>query len=173
MLSRNNFALIFSAFAAILIGQTFVAAQKPKSVSIYNAPKQLMLKGDDVPEDVDHTKFVLREKFYPIGWSKDGKFAFYTEPADEACGCYFAELIIQDLRTDKVLWRKDYSSENGGADTLRKYWAKNQKEFSRKLAQYGIKAEKTLTLSESPVQYQKDVLTPEIKVGLNLIMKTK
>ena len=42
--------------------------------------------------------------FYPIGWSRDGKFAYYIEPVDEACGCYFAELIIQDLRTDKIVW---------------------------------------------------------------------
>ncbi|MGH9908572.1 MAG: hypothetical protein ACRD8U_23685 [Pyrinomonadaceae bacterium] len=24
------------------------------------------------------------EGFYPIGWSKDGKFAYYLEPVDEA-----------------------------------------------------------------------------------------
>ena len=29
------------------------------------------------------------ENFYPVGWSKDGKFAYYLEPVDEACGCYF------------------------------------------------------------------------------------
>ena len=44
------------------------------------------------------------DAFYPIGWSRDGKFAYYFEPVDEECGCYFAELAIMDLRTDKVLW---------------------------------------------------------------------
>ncbi len=163
MVTNKIIALIFSVFAVFFIGQTSILAQKPKSVSIYDAPKQLMmLKGDDIPEDIDHTKFVLREKFYPIGWSKDGKFAFYTEPADEACGCYFAELIVQDLRTDKVLWQKSYSSENGGADDLQKYWAKNQKEFSRRLAQYGIVPNKDFTLLDSPLKAADDTFSIDL-----------
>src|SRR5690349_14764325 len=48
---------------------------------------------------------LLEAGFYPIGWSREGKFAYYTEPVDEACGCYFAELVIKDLRTDKELWK--------------------------------------------------------------------
>lgn len=40
------------------------------------------------------------ENFFPIGWSKDGKFAYYLEPVDEACGCYFGKLVIVDLKND-------------------------------------------------------------------------
>jgi hypothetical protein len=88
---------------------------------------------------------LLIEGFYPIGWSRDGKFAYYIEPVDEACGCYFAELIIQDLRTDEIVWHfkndPDDRVDKEGAplpDDIRKLWRRNQKTFSDKLREYGI-----------------------------------
>ena len=83
--------------------------------------------------------------FYPIGWSRDGKFAYYIEPVDEACGCYFGELIIQDLRTDKTLWPfKNDPQERVDAqgapidDDLRKLWKRNEKMFVDKLREHKI-----------------------------------
>ena len=83
--------------------------------------------------------------FYPIGWSRDGKFAYYFEPVDEECGCYFAELVIMDLRSDKVLWhfKNDWESrvDKEGApipDDIRKLWGRHRKEFSEKLREHGI-----------------------------------
>ena len=88
---------------------------------------------------------LLPEAFYPIGWSRDGKFAFYVEPPDEACGCYFAELVIQDLRTDKELWKfkNDPESRLNAKgeiieDDMRRLWLRNQKLFSKKLREHGI-----------------------------------
>lgn len=83
--------------------------------------------------------------FFPVGWSRDGKFAYYVEPVDEACGCYFAELRIQDLRTDTILWEFKNDPEKrvdkDGApleDDIRKLWKRNQKLFTARLNQYGI-----------------------------------
>lgn len=88
---------------------------------------------------------LIVEGFYPIGWSRDGKFAYYLEPPDEACGCYFAELVIQDLRTDKVLWKFKNDPESRVdaqgtpiADDRRNLWRRNQKMFSEKLREHGI-----------------------------------
>ena len=88
---------------------------------------------------------LLPEGFYPIGWSRDGKFAYYAEPPDEACGCYFAELVIQDLRTDTVLWKfkndpEGRTNSKGEIidDDMRKLWQRNQKLFSQKLREYRI-----------------------------------
>ena len=68
------------------------------------------------------------ENFYPVGWSKDGKFAYYVEPVDEACGCYFGKLVIVDLKKDAVVWQFDYSSEDDAENskkpkTLAALWA--------------------------------------------------
>ncbi len=87
----------------------------------------------------------MTEGFYPIGWSRDGKFAYYVEPVDEACGCYFAELRIQDLRTDKILWQFKNNPESrinaDGSpveDDLQRLWKRNQKLFNAKLNEHRI-----------------------------------
>lgn len=167
MLSKKIIVLAV-LFIVCLFGSLPSQAQNRRSEVLYAEPTRLMLPGDENADREAEGGILLREAFYPIGWSKDGKFAYYVEPADEACGCYFADLIIQDLRTDKILWKRSYTSENGGAETLKKYWAKNQKEFSQKLAQYGIKRQKRFALQNSAINYQKDVLTPEIKVNTSL-----
>ena len=85
------------------------------------------------------------DAFYPIGWSRDGKFAYYSEPVDEECGCYFAELIIQDLRSDKILWKfenkpQERMDEKGEMipDDMDKLWARNKELFTDKLREHGI-----------------------------------
>jgi hypothetical protein len=90
---------------------------------------------------------LIAEQFFPIGWSRDGKFAYYYEPVDEACGCYYAHLVIQDMRTDKVLYEFKYSQDDDpdpktgdmrGPDNIRKLWRKEQRLFSDKLREHQI-----------------------------------
>lgn len=89
---------------------------------------------------------LIPETFFPIGWSKEGKFAYYIEPVDEACGCYFAHLVIQDLRNDKVVWEFKYSQDDGmdaegkmpPEDTIAKLWRKHGDFFSEKLREHNI-----------------------------------
>ena len=76
MFSRGKFALTLLVFAVFLIGHTSISAQTQKSASIYNAPTRLALKGDEKGDEESPDKLLLLEKFYPIGWSKDGKFAY-------------------------------------------------------------------------------------------------
>jgi hypothetical protein len=97
--------------------------------------------------------------FYPIGWSRDGKFAYYVEPVDEECGCYFAELKIIDLRTDKVLWEfknkpLERMNDKGEpiADDMRQLWKRNEKIFHDKLREYGI--EQTARFSLLPATFR-------------------
>ena len=85
------------------------------------------------------------EGFYPIGWSRDGKFAYYVEPVDEECGCYFAELVIMDLRTDKKIYHfkndwETWVNADGSPkeDDVRRLWTRNKKEFDQKLREHGI-----------------------------------
>jgi hypothetical protein len=98
---------------------------------------------------------LIEEQFYPIGWSRDGKFAYYYEPVDEACGCYFANLVIKDMRTDKVVWEFKYDAQDHAdpktgdmppQDTIAKLWRKNAKLFSSKLREHKIVASPSLML---------------------------
>jgi hypothetical protein len=100
---------------------------------------------------------LIPEQFFPIGWSKDGKFAYYYEPVDEACGCYFANLVIQDMRTDKVLYEFKYSGDDHAdaqgnmppEDTVAKLWRKNAKLFSEKLREHAIVAGRSVLLGKT------------------------
>ncbi len=161
------FAKIITAglflICATAFGQNYAAAQNKPSNALYAVPSQLLFPGDEKEAEEFEKGILLHEHFYPIGWSKDGKFAYYVEPADEACGCYFSQLVIQDLRTDKILWERSYSDEKKAEgvplDTLENYWRKNRREFSRKLAQYGIVPTAKFDLRASPINFRNDTLT--------------
>ncbi len=111
------------------------------------------------------------EKFYPIGWSKDGKFAYYLEPVDEACGCYFAKLFILDLKSDKVLWSFDYDSQDideakkaNKPYSFKTLWNAQRKLFSDKLLENGIEYQNRFTLLPFPINYQGSRLTANLEV---------
>ena len=100
---------------------------------------------------------LIPETLFPIGWSKDGKFAYYTEPPDEECGCYFAHLVIQDMRTDKVMWEFKYNQDDTyddkgnmtGPGNIRALWRKNQKLFNDKLREHAIVAASSVLLGKT------------------------
>lgn len=101
---------------------------------------------------------LIPENFFPIGWSKDGKFAYYYEPVDEACGCYYGGLVIQDMRNDKVLWEFKYNQDDDrdpqtgdmrGQGNIRQLWAKNKSLISKKLAEHNIVASRSVLLGKT------------------------
>ena len=110
------------------------------------------------------------ETFYPVGWSKDGKFAYYVEPVDEACGCYFGKLVIIDLKNDAIVWQFDYSSEDDEERNSKKpkslaaLWAANRKLFSSKLNENNIEPQRDARVLPFPVSYKTDRVTPSLKV---------
>jgi len=120
MLSKRNLTFTICCIFSLLLGQSVALAQRAKSRVLYERPARLVLNGvgEQNREDKDGYVPLLTESFYPIGFSKDGKFAYYVEPVDEACGCYFAKLIIQDLRTDKILFEHKHmgDGDNDPAD---------------------------------------------------------
>ena len=113
---------------------------------------------------------LISESFYPIGWSRDGKFAYYLEPVDEVCGCYFAKLVILDLKTDKVLWSFDYNSEaieeakeEGRPSSLDTLWRANRKLFSDKLREHAIKPQTRFRLLSFPANHKGELLTATLR----------
>ena len=117
---------------------------------------------------------LITEEFYPIGWSKDGKFAYYAEPADEACGCYFGQLFILDLKSDKILWSYDYNGlDYQGEETkntpksINDLWRKNRKLFSEKLREHNIVPQGRFAFLNFPINYQGDQLNADLKIKEN------
>lgn len=117
---------------------------------------------------------LIIEEFFPIGWSKDGKFAYYVEPPDEACGCYFGQLFILDLKSDKVLWSFEYNGldevdpdRKGAPKSINDLWRTNRKLFSDKLREHKIVPQGQFAFLSFPVNYKGDQLSPELKIKEN------
>jgi len=151
---------IFIIFLAVMIAASGVAAfgqtyAQPREVLIARLVRQHFAKFYDRS---DRYPALIPEGFFPIGWSKDGKFAYYSEPVDEACGCYYAYFAIQDLRTDKIVWEFKYdqgdeadpvTGKQRGSGNIRELWKKNKKLFSEKLAENGIVATRSVMLGKT------------------------
>lgn len=110
------------------------------------------------------------ESLYAIGWSRDGKFAYYVEPVDEACGCYFAQLFILDLKTDKVLWSFDYNSEaideaklEGKPYSLDTLWNANRQLFGDKLTEHAIEPQARFSLLSFPASHKGQIITATLR----------
>ncbi|MEP7149270.1 MAG: hypothetical protein ABI857_10335 [Acidobacteriota bacterium] len=137
-------------FLIAIFTPTLAIAQSTNAAASYDQPRAVNLDPlvrRTFPSYYGRKPYqrLYTDGFYPIGWSRDGKFAYYVEPVDEACGCYFAELVIQDLRTDEELWKfrnepQSRVNDKGESipDDMRKLWRRNQKMFSEKLREHGI-----------------------------------
>jgi hypothetical protein len=83
-------------------------------------------------------------RIFPLGWSRDGKLAYVYEPPDEACGCYFFRLIVQDMVSDRILWEHRYDSgelagdKPGEMSNVAEVWRAKGKDFEARLRSFGI-----------------------------------
>jgi hypothetical protein len=174
MISRmklSSFILLMAAFVMTSLpgraqGGKPGAAYQPVELKLQATARRVFTSyNKEYPGQVFYT-----ENFYPIGWSKNGNFAYYTEPVDEECGCYFAELFILDLKTDKILWkfehRGDFTDDDKKAGKPYSFitmWRANQKLFSGKLREYGIEPQGRTPLLSFPATYGGDRLTADFK----------
>jgi hypothetical protein len=161
--------LILSLTTVLLITASVHSQENAGIVRTFRNPNELKLRIDRRDyrrKNASGGDFVL-ENFYPVGWSKDGKFAYYVEPVDEACDCYFAKLLIVDLKTDAIVWHFDYTSEDPDESakkprSLTDLWNANRKLFSAKLAENNIEPNRAFSVLPFPISYKNDRLTPTL-----------
>jgi hypothetical protein len=115
--------------------------------------------------DADWNQLIF-ERFYPVGWSKTGKFAYLIEPAEEVSG-YVAIFVIQDLRTDKILWEDRYYGPDETEETAaarKRFWRAKRFLFARKLKEHGIRRSERFSLLGFPIKYGADELVPRLEI---------
>jgi hypothetical protein len=163
MVLRKMITSITITLAGFMIANSCaVCAQEAERASGYKRPvKSRAISGN------------LTESFYPIGWSRDGRFAYIVEPADIACDCYFANLVIKDLKTDTVLWDFDYRStafyeKDNTPKSLLAFWRYNQRLFSKKLREHKIRQTTGIRLESLPIIFKGDELTATLSVERDL-----
>ena len=93
------------------------------------------------------------EKFYPIGWSKNGLFAYIVEPADEAAGLYYFKFVIKNMISDKEVysWKPEEELEKGN---IRQMWKDYATTFTCKLNEYKIIQQKDMKLLGTEFSYK-------------------
>jgi hypothetical protein len=129
-------------------------ASAPTTTPLRGAPRQLILPG--LKEYESPNAILLPGRLYPLGWSKEGLFAYVYEPPDEACGCYFFRLIVQDMVSDEVLWEYRYDSEELSADKpdpiedLADMWRAHGDELEDRLLAFGIIRARDAALTPLP-----------------------
>ncbi|MCW5801209.1 MAG: hypothetical protein KIT31_02255 [Deltaproteobacteria bacterium] len=96
----------------------------------------------------------LADRIYIFGRSET-RIAYLVEPADEACGCYFAQIIVKDLVTGEVIWKDSYDSgELSPSNTtqlknLDQLWRARGADWEKHLAEHGIRREPTIVELET------------------------
>ena len=137
----------------ILISFTFFYSQIFAQQKTFSEPSEWVYYKTDQDEFMEP----MYDKLFPIGFSKEGLFAYIVEPADEACGCYFMNFIITNLKTDNVVWEfkyegslEDYLEEQ---ENMKSIWKKNKLLFEEKLNTFGIIQQKSIKLEKFPVHY--------------------
>lgn len=177
MISRKAFVSIILAIAGWFISGSFGAsAQTAGRNAVYRQPSEVRLArlirrrfpdfyGKSFPQEE-----LIVEKIYPVGWSKDGKLAYYLEPGDEACGCYFAKLVIKDLKSDAVLWQFDYDSselqdtmKRRTPESLPSLWRFKRELFASKLREHRIIPQRRFALLLFPASHMGDRLDADLK----------
>lgn len=115
----------------------------------YELPAQTASNSDDSE--------IISDKLYPIGWSKDGKFAYIIEPVDEGTGFYFITIAIQDLNSDKILWKFEYTTKDEIEDKdLKTTWEEKYAEIKEKLNEHKIEQEKKFALGKAEFDSEKN-----------------
>jgi hypothetical protein len=155
---------------ALILSASSIATAQGKT-RLFPVPERLVLNGigESDPNEEDTPAKLMTENFYPIGWSRDGKFAYLVEPPDEACGCYFAEIVIVNLKTDKVLWQERWDSSDLAKpeeDNLDALWKRKGKAYSARLNQHRIQPIGNAQLLHPNIAFDGDTLTPKLDIKI-------
>ena len=84
-------------------------------------------------------RFIMNsfETFRPIGWSKDGKFAFIVDGIGDGCGCPYMNFKIIDALSGDVLF-KIREIDDGPAGGAEYYWDNRFSDINKQLSKYKI-----------------------------------
>lgn len=140
-----------------LDNKTEVVEDTDEQVPITDNDELYKTQDYTIPKIVDYSNFneaeYIKSTFRPIGWSKDGKFAYVEEPADEACGCYFFRFVIQDMKNDKLIYEWDYNDEGAG-DTMDSVWTRQYATFKQNLNDSKIIQNRDITIKQTDINYE-------------------
>jgi hypothetical protein len=102
-------------------------------------PKELVYYNEKAEEEENDGYYVETTRFHPLGWSKDGKFA-YVKFFDAYSDGLSILVVVQDMASDKVIWSKE--ANNGISNEA--LWKELKNSTEKTLAQYGIQSKQSI-----------------------------
>lgn len=94
----------------------------------------------------------LSSDVYPIGWSEDGKFAYYIKYAEEARDIQIVEFVIQDLVNNKRIERASFKEDLDFDATS--IWTNRYVDFKMSCEANNINIGDISTLKSFPIKWQ-------------------
>lgn len=109
---------------------------------------------------------VIEADFYPLGWSKDSKFAYIVVLANEALDFRRAIFRIQDMITDKVIFEKKYGDQNDKnaliSTEFKKFLESKKSDVGHYLSKYHINGYDN-KFHLFPIKYEKKLIDYNLK----------
>jgi len=148
-----------------------------------NIDEEEILQEYFFPKELNYTGLYagdyLVDKFYPIGWSKEGHFAFITEYADEGIGGYMFKIDVINLINDQVEW--SWESEPDDDNYREEIWKDNYKTIKTELNKYGIIQKRNMEIGNVFFNYKGKEFNIKLKTetevdrdyGFDVIVGTK
>ena len=107
----------------------------------------------------------IEERFYPLGYSDDGKMAYMLEYYTGNSGMVHIETYVQDLVSDEIVWQHRFKTEENATNiNFTSFWTKNQKKIEAELNIYNINPFNKLWLKTEPISYGNNTFSLSSKV---------
>lgn len=137
----------YTSIALLFLTTNILFAQN----KLYKIPSRLDYTSKVYSDSIE-SMYYLGDGFLPIGFSKTDLMAYIIEPADEACGCYFLDICIKNMKTNKLLWKWEYRGEEADTtDGIIKQWNKNYFLISSQLRKFQIEQINNIALKKFPI----------------------
>ncbi|MEE9273081.1 MAG: hypothetical protein V3U57_07445 [Robiginitomaculum sp.] len=106
----------------------------------------------------------ITDKFCPLGYNASGKIAFISIFDTGPSGIIHIETIIQDLITDKVVWKDVFRTGEGAATMdmdadFSNFWRDHQALIYENMQSNGITPSKDFHFNTGDIHHKSDILT--------------
>ncbi len=123
-----------------------------------------------IPKPLKYTavneNFIV-DKFYPIGWSQDGYFAYIYEASDQGMGYSFFDFVIISAKDNKIIWQNAAGAENCNTDSI---WNRYKLLIKNKLTEYKIIQQENFELGK--LNFTKDKNNYSLSLENNTTLNT-
>lgn len=108
----------------------------------------------------------IEERFYPLGYSSDGKIAYIIEYHTGDSGIVHIETYVQDLISDEIIWQDKFQTQENATDiNFKSFWDENQKKIETELNIHNIDPFNKLWLKTEPISYENETFSLSSKVN--------